>query len=310
MTKKLLLIEDSLSIQALVTTVFEHEDVDIIATDNALDGLQKAQMLVPDIVLADASLPEMDGFQLCQHIRQTSSGQHLPVVLLTSNFAAYDQAKGDLAGVTAHLGKPFAAHTLIDLVKRYVPVVRRLGSSPTVTLSTSPLAVLPTVKDASALHHAAVDSPSRPHADVTQDRLDIGKEPVLTESALAPPSLETKQPQTAVASSLPELSPYAHDLPLESSPITSQVRQVAAAHNEATARSTQEIYHTLGQRFEQILRETVAAHLPDIVAQIMPQMLATARAMAAERMPALLAEFLQQEIEKLKHAVEQEPDHD
>ena len=107
MAAKLLLVEDSLSIQTIVETTFAQAGFEVTVASDALEGLHKAQTLLPDIVLADASMPGVDGFQLCQRIRHSASGRQVPVVLLTSGFTAYDKAKGDRAGVTAHLAKPF-----------------------------------------------------------------------------------------------------------------------------------------------------------------------------------------------------------
>src|SRR5215471_8516993 len=128
MAMKLLLVEDSLSIQTLVETTFAQEDFEVITSSDALDGLHKAQTLLPDIVLIDASMPGMDGFQLCQRLRQSASDHQVPVVLLTSGFTAYDKAKGDRAGVTTHLAKPFDPQVLLDLVKQLVSVMHRPAS--------------------------------------------------------------------------------------------------------------------------------------------------------------------------------------
>src|SRR5262245_1046005 len=124
MATKLLLVEDSFSIQTIVETIFVQDDFEVMVSGDALDGLHKAQTWLPDIVLADASMPGMDGFQLCQRLRQSASDHQVPVVLLTSGFTAYDKAKGDRAGVTTHLAKPFDPQALLALVKQLVPVVR------------------------------------------------------------------------------------------------------------------------------------------------------------------------------------------
>src|SRR5215475_6654178 len=138
MATKLLLVEDSLSIQTLVETAFAREGFEVMVAGDALDGLHKAQTVRPDIVLADASMPGLDGFQLCQRIRQSAGGRQVPVVLLTSGFTAYDKAKGDRAGVTTHLAKPFDPQVLLALVKQLVPVVRHPVSPPAAAASILP----------------------------------------------------------------------------------------------------------------------------------------------------------------------------
>jgi CheY-like chemotaxis protein len=130
----MLLIEDSITTQKAVTVVFDGDDLDIIAANGATEGLQKLQTLVPDIILADTSLPGIDGFRLCEMIRETKNMRHVPVLLLTSNFAIYDKAKGDRVGVTEHLAKPFEPHALRHLVWRLMtstsPTAAPLDPSP------------------------------------------------------------------------------------------------------------------------------------------------------------------------------------
>lgn len=121
MAPKLLLVEDSLSIQTIVETTFTREGFEVLVVSDALEGLQRVQAVGPDIVLVDASIPGMDGFQLCQRIRQSPHGRQLPVVLLTSGFTTYDATRGERVGVTAHMAKPFEPRLLLDLVKSLVP---------------------------------------------------------------------------------------------------------------------------------------------------------------------------------------------
>jgi CheY-like chemotaxis protein len=118
MTKTLLLIEDSLTTQHVVQTAFEHDDMHVITTTTLEEALQELRSTIPDVIVADASLPEVDGFQLCQMLRDMEGLRHIPVVLLTSGFASYDQAQGERLGVTGHLAKPFEAHALRQLVQQ------------------------------------------------------------------------------------------------------------------------------------------------------------------------------------------------
>jgi CheY-like chemotaxis protein len=118
MTKTLLLIEDSFTTQRVVQMAFEHDDIVVITITTLAEALQEIQHVVPDVIVADASLPEADGFQLCQTMRDVTGRRDLPVVLLTSGFTAYDEAQGERIGVTGHLAKPFEAHALRLLVQQ------------------------------------------------------------------------------------------------------------------------------------------------------------------------------------------------
>lgn len=118
MPKTLLLIEDSFTIQKVVQTTFAPADFQVVIAHDAREGLAKLQAQAPDVVLADATMPDMDGFQLCQRIREMGGCEHIPVLLLTSSFAIYDEAHGQRVGVTDHVAKPFEPHSLLAVVQR------------------------------------------------------------------------------------------------------------------------------------------------------------------------------------------------
>jgi len=120
MPKTLLLVEDSFTIQKLVESTFTSAGYQVAIANNAREGIAKLSTVSPDIVLADASMPEMDGFQLCQTIRSTQGFERLPVLLLTSRFAAYDEVQGQRSGVTGYLAKPFDSYSLLSLVQQLV----------------------------------------------------------------------------------------------------------------------------------------------------------------------------------------------
>src|SRR5215510_10622859 len=179
MATKLLLVEDSLSIQTIVETAFAREGFEVMVVGDALDGLHKAQTLRPDIVLADASMPGLDGFQLCQRIRQSASGRHVPVILLTSGFAAYDKVKGDHAGVTTHLAKPFEPQVLLDMVKQLVPGTHY----PTAPAST--IAAILSRPDEDPFATAMPGAREHAAAGLSMDRVDTGTVPRSREPAMA-----------------------------------------------------------------------------------------------------------------------------
>ena len=307
MATKLLLVEDSLSIQTIVETTFTREGFEVMVAGDALDGLHKAQTLRPDIVLADASMPDMDGFQLCQRIRQSAGGGHVPVVLLTSGFAAYDKAKGDHAGVTMHLAKPFEPQVLLDLVKQLVPGASRPASP------VSAIAPILPRPDGDPFE-APVSSP-REHAEsdtslaaiLSMERVDTGAVPPSGEPEMAGERLGAPWSNAAIPATPPEASPPAEPFPRASAgalPAASQASQDAHPRVSRETVSLNVMYQTLGYHMVQMLREALDAHLPTMLAQLMPHLLDTVRDVVQAKMPDLLEVLLQQEIDKLKQAVE------
>jgi DNA-binding response OmpR family regulator len=120
MPKTILLVEDSVTTQKAVMTAFAHGDFEIVTAHDATAALYQLRTLRPDIVVADAAMADMDGFRLCQIIRATDWVRHVPVLLLTSSFTTYDKRRGEQAGVTAHLAKPFEHDVLQYLVEQLV----------------------------------------------------------------------------------------------------------------------------------------------------------------------------------------------
>jgi len=309
MATKLLLVEDSLSIQTIVETTFAREGFEVIVVGDALDGLHKAQTLLPDIVLADASMPGMDGFQLCQRIRQSASGRHVPVVLLTSGFAAYDKAKGDRVGVTTHLAKPFEPQVLLDMVKQLVPVVPRsvYPASTVATILPRPEGNAFEASASSTWEHA--ESEAHLASRLSREQVDAG---AVTRSAESEIAVELPGDAWSGAALAPTTSEVPH--PVETSqrasdgacPAAAQTLQAAPSSVDCEAVSLSVLYQTLGRHMVQVLREALDAHLTTALAQLMPQMLETVRDLVQAKMPDLLEVLLQQEIDKLKQAVEQD----
>ena len=300
MAMKLLLVEDSLSIQTIVETTFGQEDFEILVSGDAFDGLHKAQTLLPDIVLADASMPGMDGFQLCQQLRQSASGRQVPVVLLTSGFAAYDKTKGDRAGVTTHLTKPFDPQVLLALVKQLVPVVRHPVYPSAAVATILPHTEVDPVAAASSQAHGPAARRSVDHADTVAVTLH-GASEMAVERLGDSWSGATPSPDTAVVSPAPE-PPHGRSDGVSTEAAQTVQPAMPGAGSEPLALNA--LYQGLGAHLIQMLRETLDAQLTTALTQLMPQMLETVRDMVRAHMPELLEVLLQREIATLKRAAE------
>ena len=79
---------------------------------NGVEGFAKAEQLVPDIIIADIMMPEMDGFDMTKKIRSSQLLNHIPVIMVTARATHDDRIKGLEAGADAYLEKPFHADEL------------------------------------------------------------------------------------------------------------------------------------------------------------------------------------------------------
>ena len=118
MSKKLLLADDSVTIQKVIGISFANEDVTLVTVDNGDDAIAKARELVPDLVLVDVVMPGKTGYEVCETIKSDPNLRHIPVLLLTGTFEAFDEDRARQVGAAGHVAKPFEAQTLVDQVNQ------------------------------------------------------------------------------------------------------------------------------------------------------------------------------------------------
>jgi CheY-like chemotaxis protein len=117
MAKKILLADDSITIQKVIELTFSDEDFDVVTVGNGRLALERLPEVRPDIVLCDIIMPEKDGYEVCEQIKSNPSTGHIPVLLLTGAFEPFDQERAAKAGYDGSLAKPFEPETLIAKVK-------------------------------------------------------------------------------------------------------------------------------------------------------------------------------------------------
>ena len=117
MGKKILLADDSITIQKVIELTFSDEDFEVVTVGNGRLAVEKVQDVRPDLVLCDIIMPEKDGYEVCDFIKKTPSLAHIPVLLLTGAFEPFDQDRASRVGCDGFLAKPFEPQTLIAKVK-------------------------------------------------------------------------------------------------------------------------------------------------------------------------------------------------
>jgi CheY-like chemotaxis protein len=116
--RKLLLADDSVTIQKVVALTFTDEGLEVVTVSDGQQALEKLDEFTPDIVLADVFMPHLNGYQLCEHIRRTERLSHIPVMLLVGSFEPFDEAEARRVGADDYLTKPFQSiRTLIGKVR-------------------------------------------------------------------------------------------------------------------------------------------------------------------------------------------------
>ena len=117
MTPKLLLADDSVTIQRVIELTFADEDVQVVAVGDGKEAIDRVQADPPDIVLADVGMPERDGYQVAEFIKGDPRLAHIPVLLLTGAFEPVDDVRARAIGCEGVLVKPFEPQMVISKVR-------------------------------------------------------------------------------------------------------------------------------------------------------------------------------------------------
>ncbi len=141
MPKSVLLADDSLTIQRVVTLTFANEDVTITSVSDGDQAVEAIARSRPDLVLADIAMPGRNGYEVVQYVRSQPSLASLPVLLLAGAFDPVDEAQARKVGADGVLTKPFEPSTLIGQVNHLLAMGRPEPISPVVSMLERPRAV-------------------------------------------------------------------------------------------------------------------------------------------------------------------------
>ena len=122
MSHKLLLADDSITIQKVVELILAEEDFEIKAVGNGEEALAAIPSFRPDVILADIEMPKMNGYQLCEKIKQAPATSSIPVILLTGAFEPVDEELTKQVGADDVLTKPFESQELISKINAALTV--------------------------------------------------------------------------------------------------------------------------------------------------------------------------------------------
>ena len=117
MAYKLLLADDSVTIQRVIELTFADEDIQVSAVGDGKKAIAAIQADRPDIVLADVGMPERDGYEVASFIKTNNELAHIPVLLLTGAFEPIDEARARAVGCDGVLVKPFEPQMVINRVR-------------------------------------------------------------------------------------------------------------------------------------------------------------------------------------------------
>lgn len=141
--KKLLLIDDDPNLILLVKDYLEFRGYNVDTAENGREALELLDNLVPDMIICDVMMPEMDGYTLVKHIRQEPVTNRIPVLFLSAKGQSQDRVKGLNEGADVYMSKPFEPEELVAQVESSLKQIKRWESGRPKGLDGAPTIVVP-----------------------------------------------------------------------------------------------------------------------------------------------------------------------
>ena len=118
MQKKILIVEDEESLLKLESILLTTKGYLVQGATTGLAALEAVAAEVPDLILLDIMLPELDGFEVCDQIKKNPATKNIPIVLLTARKTPEDVSRGEEVGADQYITKPFKSAMVMETIEQ------------------------------------------------------------------------------------------------------------------------------------------------------------------------------------------------
>jgi twitching motility two-component system response regulator PilG len=118
--RKIMVVDDSATVRKLISSKLEKSGHEVFCAVDGLDALEQIKALVPDLILLDIMMPQMDGYQVCKLIRSNEATKDVPIVMISGKDGFFDKVRGRMSGTTGYITKPFGPETLMKTIESYM----------------------------------------------------------------------------------------------------------------------------------------------------------------------------------------------
>nr|WP_294901201.1 hybrid sensor histidine kinase/response regulator transcription factor [uncultured Pedobacter sp.] len=133
----ILIVEDNDEVNEYIVSVLKNT-YKTLSAKNGKEGLLKAFDTVPDVIISDVMMPEIDGYELCKKLKTDQRTSHIPIILLTAQNDSSSQIKGITEGADIYLSKPFNPQVLTSHLKNLIKLRKKLKELFTKKISLEP----------------------------------------------------------------------------------------------------------------------------------------------------------------------------
>ena len=118
MAKRVLIVDDSVSIRSLENMVLKHAGYEVVEACDGEEALRKLETTPVSLILTDLNMPKLDGVALIRSVRSSANHRRTPIIMITTESSDSRKQEGRAAGATAWLVKPFQPDQLLGIVKK------------------------------------------------------------------------------------------------------------------------------------------------------------------------------------------------
>ena len=114
--RKILIIEDENELCDFIGLRLERNGFVVIAANDGVEGLNKARVEKPDLIILDLMLPKMPGEEVCKQVRRDAGICEIPIIMLTAKCSDADRVIGTVIGANVYMDKPFEGAKLMQVI--------------------------------------------------------------------------------------------------------------------------------------------------------------------------------------------------
>lgn len=118
MAKQVLIVDDAPNIVLSLEFLMKKEGYEVLSVSNGEEAMAAVAEKIPDLILLDVMMPKMDGYEVCQALREKPEWQDIKIIMLTAKGRDVEREKGLALGADDYITKPFATQELMEKVKR------------------------------------------------------------------------------------------------------------------------------------------------------------------------------------------------
>jgi CheY-like chemotaxis protein len=280
MAKRILLADDSITIQKVVELTFAEGEYEVICANDGAQAIRKIEENPPDIALIDVMMPQRNGYDVCAHVKQDPDLAWIPVLLLTGTFEPFDPRRSEQVGANGHIVKPFESRSLVSQVEQLISKHPRPGSEPAPVPSPGEVEVINSGQVLSAGDTAdeIASGPGAQAEDVGPATVRLDSRDFFAQFQGGPPPVEEPEATEAATPSLGPLDLGADTTDFDSTapvpvqvqpPGESQETDTPTLAREEVEQITRDKIHEMvdsimNDTVEKIVREVAWEVLPDI----------------------------------------------